>query len=90
MQREEGEKMEVRQMTGGANEQLFEKIDAMPYVRADGLAIHLNVWRTNCADCGTAFTFTTPSTAVEFKPIRRCKDHRKPGRRAHQQVKVGA
>lgn len=36
-------------------------------------------WKSECATCGSTFTFTTPVEVEEFSPNRRCAKHRKPG-----------
>lgn len=36
-------------------------------------------WSSACPVCDARFDFTTPFEQTEVYPIRRCKDHRKPG-----------
>lgn len=47
------------------------------YRKRDGEPTVILSWESQCADCGTTFSTTTPLTAQYI--TRRCKKHRKPG-----------
>lgn len=57
--------------------QSFELVRLDPYVRKDGRATALAVWRASCIECNQPFELTTPHEALVFKPsARRCPEHR--------------
>ena len=66
---------EVRTYRG----QTYALIRSRPYIRRDGSTTELFIWRGHCAECGTAFGFSTPALSSKFEPNRRCREHRRPG-----------
>lgn len=49
--------------------------------RRDGTTAIILQWTSHCADCGKAFTFTSPAASAKFAPNRRCQKHKRPGHR---------
>jgi hypothetical protein len=60
------------------NGQHYKLVGAESYSRI----VTLNVWRSECAECGRPFFARTPARARNFKPSRRCAEHRRPLRGA--------
>jgi hypothetical protein len=60
--------------------QVYRSVGEVEHLRQDGTKTTLTRWRSECATCGEEFEFTTPTTATNFNPNRRCAKHRKPGR----------
>jgi len=46
-----------------------------------GRQTQLAEWRSDCAQCGAAFTFLMPLRRKRFEPNRRCAAHKQPGSR---------
>lgn len=61
------------------NGQLYVAIATRPHTCLDGRETILAIWESACADCGAAFTTTTPLHASRFEPSRRCQRHKRPG-----------
>lgn len=61
--------------------QRYALVGTFPRARKDGSTATINVWQSDCAECGEPFQFSTPATSSKFQPNRRCKLHAKPGRR---------
>ena len=52
-----------------------------PYYNRKGRLVELNSWRSQCPDSGTVFNVLISARMKEFKPNRRCREHRAPGKR---------
>jgi hypothetical protein len=60
--------------------QVYRRADVVPYTRKDGSTSTLQVWSSDCAECGARFEFktTTRRRSLQY-PRRRCDRHRRPG-----------
>jgi hypothetical protein len=61
--------------------QPYVLVGQRPCTTRFGRQITLDIWRSQCADCGAWFETARPSRAKRFKFNRRCQDHKAPGRR---------
>lgn len=59
--------------------QWFVEVERKLHRRRDGILTTLIVWRSQCCECGSYFTFTAPALASKFQPNRRCAMHHQPG-----------
>lgn len=62
-------------------------VDSRPYTRRDGSPTTLALWKSYCPACGEPFEFTLPGEAKKFIPIRRCTEHKRPGRTTYLRKK---
>ena len=60
----------------GSQQYLWQSTEK--YIRRDGSTTTLYTWRSECADCGEAFTVKGPPTQAKWVN-RRCPAHHKPG-----------
>lgn len=51
------------------------------YRRRDRVLVWLDLWASNCAECGARFEFAVSQRAWKFQPNRRCDKHKQRGRR---------
>ena len=65
------EKNDVRIYKG----QAYRCLGLEVYINRKGRAVDVNKWQSRCLDCGTFFEFLH-QVRGEFKPKRRCKEHR--------------
>jgi hypothetical protein len=57
--------------------QRFTCVGAAGHVTRDGRLVYLDVWRSNCWECGASFE---QKTAVPMLAVnKRCREHRLPG-----------
>ncbi len=68
--------------------QFYEAVEAVPYIRRDGTATSLQVWKSHCVECGTPFSFMVPISGLKFEPNRRCQTHKRPGLRPRKAVRT--
>ena len=61
------------------NGQRYDLASIEDYVRVDGQPSNVLVWQADCAECGAPFLSKSGSRA--FPSIRRCDEHRLPGRK---------
>lgn len=59
--------------------QRFDLVDTEDHQRKDGTWTKLLVWQTECATCGEGFMGRSP--AHSLPQVRRCEEHRQPGKR---------
>lgn len=52
--------------------------------RKDGAPTVLQVWESECAECGATFSFRRGKYIKKFKVNRRCDDHKQPGIRVEK------
>jgi hypothetical protein len=55
------------------NGQHYELVGTESYTRV----VTLNVWRSECAECGRPLFARTPARTQKFQPNRHCADHRR-------------
>lgn len=51
------------------------------YRRRDGAVVWLDLWASNCAECGARFEFALSQRVAKFEPNRRCAKHKRRGLR---------
>lgn len=56
--------------------QLYERLRIEPFVRKDGSASSIAIWRSTCVQCREGFDCTTPAIMPRFKAVRRCENCR--------------
>lgn len=64
--------------------QVYTVVASFERNRRDGTKAAILEWRSNCAQCGAPFTFTTPAASSKFEPNRRCQTHKRPGHRVKE------
>ena len=64
--------------------QRYRFLGRRPHRRQDGTATELMAWESQCADCEEWFEAASPKN--RGPEVRRCTDHRKPGKRASKRV----
>jgi len=68
------------------NGQPFNLIGEQPHVTKDGRKITLQRWSSRCTTCGAPFiALTIPGRHPD---VRRCEDHRLPGRRIKKEMVI--
>jgi hypothetical protein len=60
--------------------QQYTLVDHKPHTCRDGRHITLEIWQSNCADCGAKFQTARPAHGTRFEFSRRCQRHKAPGR----------
>ena len=67
--------------------QHYTVVDQFTRPRKDGSVAVILIWRSHCADCGAAFTMTSPAASDRFSPTRRCQRHAAKGKRVRSVAK---
>lgn len=62
--------------------QRFDLVNVVDHQKRDGTVMQLNVWRSQCPVCKSAFIGKSPRR--KFPGTRRCEDHRQPGVRVRR------
>jgi hypothetical protein len=57
--------------------QVYERDRIEPFVRKDGTASSVAIWRSTCVQCLEPFECTTPAITPRFRPARRCIECRR-------------
>jgi hypothetical protein len=63
------------------NGQWYVEVERFEHVCRNGRTTELIRWRSQCAECGSDFTFSAPANSRKFEPNRRCQKHKRPGHR---------
>jgi hypothetical protein len=61
--------------------QRYSLVGHRPYTNRHGYQVTLEIWRSQCAECGTWFETTRSARCAKFERGRRCQNHKAPGRR---------
>lgn len=57
--------------------QLFEFVEVRPYLKKDGTASQIMIWRSNCQVCGSQYEVTSPVVVDRRTFSLNCSAHRR-------------
>jgi hypothetical protein len=61
------------------DQQRYECVAIEPYHRRDGQVTSLEIWTSECVQCGEPFAFKRSPASQKFMPNRRCPKHKRSG-----------